>query len=95
MISGIQILPLRSFRDERGWFVEVRRESLLPHRTVQTNVSFSRRGVVRGLQYHERGHAACAVGHAPPRHQKIFVAPYVPDKHEHDRHQQVDERVGP
>ena len=30
--------------DERGWFAEVRRESRLPKPTVQTNVSFSRRG---------------------------------------------------
>ena len=41
--------------DERGWFFELRRESELPHATVQTNVSFSRRGTIRGLHYHERG----------------------------------------
>ena len=35
--------------------VELRRESKLPKRTAQTNVSFSRRGVIRGLHYHERG----------------------------------------
>ena len=35
--------------------VEVRRESLLPKPTRQTNVSFSRQGVIRGLHYHERG----------------------------------------
>jgi len=67
VIDGIQILPLRYFRDERGWFVEVRRESLLPHRTVQTNVSFSRKGVIRGLHYHERGQDdlfACVQGMA-------------------------------
>jgi dTDP-4-dehydrorhamnose 3,5-epimerase len=46
---------LRRLEDERGWFVELRRESQLPKRTVQTNVSFSRRGVIRGLHYHERG----------------------------------------
>jgi dTDP-4-dehydrorhamnose 3,5-epimerase len=33
----------------------VRRESLLPARTVQTNLSYSRKGVIRGLHYHERG----------------------------------------
>ncbi|HYZ76307.1 MAG TPA: dTDP-4-dehydrorhamnose 3,5-epimerase family protein [Gaiellaceae bacterium] len=47
--------PLRRFEDERGWFVELRRESLLPRSTRQTNLSFSRRGVIRGLHYHERG----------------------------------------
>jgi dTDP-4-dehydrorhamnose 3,5-epimerase len=55
VIHGIQVFPLRRFEDERGWFVELRRESRLPKRTVQTNVSFSRRGVIRGLHYHERG----------------------------------------
>jgi dTDP-4-dehydrorhamnose 3,5-epimerase len=55
VIAGILRLPLERRDDERGWFVELRRESLLPKRTVQTNVSFSRRGVIRGLHYHERG----------------------------------------
>ena len=55
MIDGLEIVPLTYFRDERGWFLEVRRESALPTRTVQTNVSFSRRGVIRGLHYHRRG----------------------------------------
>ena len=67
MIPGIQILPLRYFSDERGWFAEVRRESLLPHQTLQTNVSFSRKGVIRGLHYHERGQDdlfACLTGTA-------------------------------
>jgi dTDP-4-dehydrorhamnose 3,5-epimerase len=55
VIEGIVRIPLRYFADERGWFLEVRRQSLLPRPTVQTNVSFSRRGVIRGLHYHERG----------------------------------------
>jgi dTDP-4-dehydrorhamnose 3,5-epimerase len=55
MIEGILRLPLRRFEDERGWLVELRRESALPKRTRQTNVSWSRRGVIRGLHYHERG----------------------------------------
>ncbi|HEX4929145.1 MAG TPA: dTDP-4-dehydrorhamnose 3,5-epimerase family protein, partial [Gaiellaceae bacterium] len=54
MIEGLLRIPLRRFEDERGWFVELRRESLLPKPTRQTNVSFSRRGVIRGLHYHER-----------------------------------------
>jgi dTDP-4-dehydrorhamnose 3,5-epimerase len=48
-------IPLRRFDDERGWFMEIRRETLLPRPTVQTNISFSRRGVIRGLHFHERG----------------------------------------
>ena len=55
MIPGLERFELRRFDDERGWFLELRRDSLLPRRTVQTNVSFSRRGVIRGLHYHERG----------------------------------------
>ena len=55
MIDGLLRLPLRRFEDERGWFQELRRESQLPKRTRQTNVSWSRQGVIRGLHYHERG----------------------------------------
>ena len=55
MITGLQRLPLTRVEDERGWFMELRRDSVLPRPTVQTNVSFSRRGVIRGLHYHERG----------------------------------------
>jgi dTDP-4-dehydrorhamnose 3,5-epimerase len=55
VIGGVEVVPLRRFEDERGWFMEVRRESRLPAPTRQTNVSFSRQGVIRGLHYHERG----------------------------------------
>ena len=55
MISGVRLIPLRRFEDDRGWFLEIRRDSLLPEPMVQTNVSFSHRGVIRGLHYHERG----------------------------------------
>jgi dTDP-4-dehydrorhamnose 3,5-epimerase len=55
VIDGIIRLPLRLFEDERGWFAEIRRDSLLPKSVAQTNLSFSRKGVIRGLHYHERG----------------------------------------
>jgi dTDP-4-dehydrorhamnose 3,5-epimerase len=55
LLEGVFLIPLSRIEDERGWFVEVRRDSLLPKSTVQTNVSFSRKGVIRGLHYHERG----------------------------------------
>jgi dTDP-4-dehydrorhamnose 3,5-epimerase len=55
VIEGIARIPLRRFEDERGWFCELRRDSLLPKPTRQTNLSLSRRGVIRGLHYHERG----------------------------------------
>ena len=51
----MRVIPLRYHADARGWFLEARRESWLERPTVQTNVSFSRRGVIRGLHYHERG----------------------------------------
>ena len=41
-MNGVLVLPLRRFDDPRGWFMELRRESLLPDRTLQTNLSFSR-----------------------------------------------------
>ncbi|MGE5433445.1 MAG: dTDP-4-dehydrorhamnose 3,5-epimerase family protein, partial [Candidatus Doudnabacteria bacterium] len=55
VIDGVEVVPLRKFEDERGWFMELRRESALPAPTRQTNVSFSRKGVIRGLHYHARG----------------------------------------
>jgi dTDP-4-dehydrorhamnose 3,5-epimerase len=54
-MNGVEVIPLRKFEDERGWFVELARASRLPKPWRQTNVSFSRRGVIRGLHYHEQG----------------------------------------
>jgi dTDP-4-dehydrorhamnose 3,5-epimerase len=54
-VDGIARIPLRRYEDERGWFCELRRDTVLPRPTVQTNVSLSYRGVIRGLHYHERG----------------------------------------
>ena len=55
MIEGVKRIPLRRVEDERGWFCELRRDSALPKPMRQTNVSFSRAGVIRGLHYHARG----------------------------------------
>jgi dTDP-4-dehydrorhamnose 3,5-epimerase len=55
VIEGVEVLPLQRREDERGWLMELRRESALQAPTRQTNVSFSRQGVIRGLHYHERG----------------------------------------
>jgi dTDP-4-dehydrorhamnose 3,5-epimerase len=55
VIERILRIPLERFEDERGWFLELRRESRLPKLTRQTNLVFSRRGVIRGLHYHQRG----------------------------------------
>ncbi len=67
MIEGVELIPLRVWEDERGWLYELRRDSALPDPTRQTNISFSRAGVIRGLHYHERGQSdlfACLSGMA-------------------------------
>jgi glucose-1-phosphate thymidylyltransferase len=48
-------VALRRFEDARGWLAEIARTSGLPKPIRQTNVSFSRKGTIRGLHYHERG----------------------------------------
>ena len=55
VIEGLRRIPLRRFEDGRGWFVELNRASWHEKPMRQTNVSFSRAGVIRGLHYHERG----------------------------------------
>jgi dTDP-4-dehydrorhamnose 3,5-epimerase len=54
-MEGVVEVPLRRFEDERGWVMELARASRLPKPMRQTNLSFSRKGVIRGLHYHERG----------------------------------------
>ena len=51
----IERFPLARHEDERGWFMELARASGLPKPIRQANLSFSRKGVIRGLHYHERG----------------------------------------
>jgi dTDP-4-dehydrorhamnose 3,5-epimerase len=55
VIQGVARIPLRVHDDNRGWFLELRRDSALPKRMAQTNVSYSRAGVLRGLHYHDLG----------------------------------------
>jgi dTDP-4-dehydrorhamnose 3,5-epimerase len=55
VIEGVKRIELRRFDDERGWFSELARASQLPKPIRQTNLVSSRRGVIRGLHYHERG----------------------------------------
>ena len=55
MVDGVRVIPLRRFEDGRGWFSELMRASELPKPVRQSNLVFSRRGVIRGLHYHERG----------------------------------------
>ncbi len=84
VVDGIVRIPLQRFEDDRGWFYEVRRESALPHATVQTNVSFSRKGTIRGLHFHERGQDdlfACLQGTA-----RVVVLDRVDRRHVHGGH---------
>jgi len=55
VIEGLLRFPLELYEDDRGWFAQIRRDSQLPRPMVQTNLSFSHAGVIRGLHYHERG----------------------------------------
>ena len=51
----VERFPLKRHEDSRGWFAELGRASELPKPMQQANLSFSRKGVIRGLHYHERG----------------------------------------
>ena len=65
MIDGVQLIPLQRHEDGRGWFTELMRASVLPKPVKQSNLAFSRKGVIRGLHYHERGQSdlfACVQG---------------------------------
>jgi dTDP-4-dehydrorhamnose 3,5-epimerase len=55
MIEGLRRFQLERHADERGWFAELARASALSKPIRQVNLSRSRRGVIRGLHYHERG----------------------------------------
>jgi dTDP-4-dehydrorhamnose 3,5-epimerase len=55
VIEGLRRFRLEHRADERGWFAEVARASALQKPIRQMNISLSRRGVIRGLHYHERG----------------------------------------
>jgi dTDP-4-dehydrorhamnose 3,5-epimerase len=65
VIEGVELYPLSRYEDERGWFMELMRSSNLPKQVKQSNLVFSRKGVIRGLHYHERGQSdlfACLSG---------------------------------
>ena len=71
-IAGVRVVTLRKFADERGWFCELRRESWYAELSggrpsLQTNISVSKQGVIRGLHWHRRGQDDlffCPVGRA-------------------------------
>ena len=54
-ISGLQVVQLRAYADDRGRFMETFRKEWFPQRTweiFQCNRSDSKKGVLRGLHYH-------------------------------------------
>jgi dTDP-4-dehydrorhamnose 3,5-epimerase len=51
----VERFELTRHADSRGWFCELARASELPKPMRQANLSFSRKGVIRGLHYHEHG----------------------------------------
>ena len=54
-MSIVRRIELKRFADDRGWFMELMRAFGLPKPVRQSNVVRSRKGVIRGLHYHERG----------------------------------------
>jgi dTDP-4-dehydrorhamnose 3,5-epimerase len=52
---NVERFPLTRHEDERGWFAELIRASALEKPIKQANLSRSRKGVIRGLHYHEHG----------------------------------------
>ncbi len=57
-LPGVLVFEPRRFEDERGWFMETWNarqyaEAGLPSSFVQDNMSWSRRGVLRGLHYQD------------------------------------------
>ena len=55
LIDGAKFVALRAFGDERGRFLETFRKEWFPERSwerVQSNVSYSKAGVLRGLHFH-------------------------------------------
>ena len=56
-ISGLQLVRLQGYGDDRGRFMETFRKEWFPQRSwdrVQINRSDSKKGVLRGLHYHHQ-----------------------------------------
>lgn len=68
-LEGVKIIELDRYEDERGWFMELwnderYRQAGLPATFAQDNVSYSRRGVLRGMHYqtpNEQGKLVCVL----------------------------------
>jgi len=61
LLNGMQLYSAQAL-SRRAWlFCELRRDSLLPRPDKQTNLSFSRKGVIAAIHYHERGRTISSV----------------------------------
>jgi dTDP-4-dehydrorhamnose 3,5-epimerase len=49
MLEGIKLIQLKTFSDERGFFTELYRQGDVSF--VQDNLSFSKKGVIRGMHF--------------------------------------------
>ena len=56
-LSGILLITSKLFRDDRGHFQEIFKNSVLNVKFQQCNFSFSQKNVIRGLHYQESPHA--------------------------------------
>lgn len=71
-LPGVQLIELPRYQDERGWFSELWNEERyralgLDVRFAQDNVSWSRRGVLRGMHFqhpHGQGKLICVLAGA-------------------------------
>jgi len=56
MIKGIEIIPLKRYNDERGYFLELFRSDnpKIVHEIVQFNMSYSYLGIIRAWHRHLR-----------------------------------------
>jgi dTDP-4-dehydrorhamnose 3,5-epimerase len=52
-MPGVALTKLEIHEDERGRFAEIMRATQFPETFVQSNHSYSKTGVVRGLHYHQ------------------------------------------
>ncbi len=56
-IAGVKLVKLQAWPDERGRFLETFRKEWFPERewkVIQTNCSYSKANVLRGLHYHHQ-----------------------------------------
>ena len=89
-ISGVQIVHLQSYRDERGRFMESFRKEWFPQRSwdiIQCNRSDSKKGVIRGLHYH---HHQVDYWYVPWGHMRVCLADIRPSSPTYLNSQVID-----